>query len=381
MDSRGGGQGDRRLWAALLLAASVWLYGVLLVLYPKAFRNRYASEMQRDFEDLAWEGLEEGGGRELARVWAATLSDLAVTALMERGTMLARNTYMPVAPRIATRLTWAIVLIAVIVAMAPLARTPQYEASVILLIGQEQDSQQLARRAQVKEIQDATATVAEATRSRPIAEDAIERLGLSTRPQDLLQRLDAEQVDETQFIQVSYTDSNPLRAQQVANTMGQVVSERVSEVGRGANYISATLWDRAALPEEPVSPNLLRNGLLTLVLGLMLCLGLAFAWPGVAASGSGQTARGMAREVARTANGSWKTSAISSAAEAAKEKELLEALWRHGELTVAGVARETSLTVKEADQMLSALAANGHLRVRARDGGLFYSFWRRDAPE
>jgi len=31
--------------------------------------------------------------------------------------------------------------------------------------------------------------------------------------------------------------------------------------------------------------------------------------------------------------------------------------------------------------VLSGLAAKGHLRVKARDGGLFYTFWQRNAPE
>ena len=67
--------------------------------------------------------------------------------------------------------------------------------------------------------------------------------------------------------------------------------------------------------------------------------------------------------------------------EAAKEKELLEALGRLGELTAAEAALETSLTVEEAERVLSGLAAKGHLRVRARDGGgLFYSFWQREPP-
>jgi hypothetical protein len=84
---------DRPRGRAMLLAASERLYGALLALYPKAFRSRYAAEMRRDFADLSREGLEEGGGVELARVWAATLPDLALTALKERSTMLNRNAY------------------------------------------------------------------------------------------------------------------------------------------------------------------------------------------------------------------------------------------------------------------------------------------------
>lgn len=58
-----------------------------------------------------------------------------------------------------------------------------------------------------------------------------------------------------------------------------------------------------------------------------------------------------------------------------KERELLEALKDHGELTPAQAAMETSLTVAEADEMLEELAAKGHLDVRVRGGGLFYALW------
>jgi hypothetical protein len=61
MISRGGPPSPRRRGsAALLIAASVQLYGALLVLYPKAFRRRYSEEMRRDFRELLREGLEEG---------------------------------------------------------------------------------------------------------------------------------------------------------------------------------------------------------------------------------------------------------------------------------------------------------------------------------
>jgi hypothetical protein len=40
----------------------------LLVFYPKAFRQRYVAEMRRDFFELLWEGLQEGGSKELLRV-------------------------------------------------------------------------------------------------------------------------------------------------------------------------------------------------------------------------------------------------------------------------------------------------------------------------
>jgi capsular polysaccharide biosynthesis protein len=370
------GQGGHRL-RATLLAASERLYGALLALYPRSFRRRYASEMRQDFGDLAREGLE-GGGKELARVWAATLLDLAVTAAQERGTMLMRDARLPLAPRVAARLAVAIVLIAVSVTIASLAKTPQYEGSAKILIGQDHPRVLPTWPPhQVQGLTEATVTMAEAMESRPVAEEAIERLGLSTTPQDFLDRLNAEPIENTQFIEVSYTDPDPRRAQLVANTVVEVFSKEVSEVNQGTNAITAKLWERAAVPEEPVSPTPMRNGLLVLGLGLMLIAGLAVpAWHSVT-SVVGDRARQVPGSVGRTASGARGTTTRVPVTEAAKEKE---ALRRRGQLTVAGVALETSLSVEEADQMFSALAAKGHLEVRVEHGRLLYSFWEHDGP-
>jgi hypothetical protein len=67
--------------------------------------------------------------------------------------------------------------------------------------------------------------------------------------------------------------------------------------------------------------------------------------------------------------------------EGRKEKEVLEALARHGELTPARAALETSLSVAEADKVLSGLAKEGHIEVRARDGRLGYALWDVDRRE
>jgi hypothetical protein len=67
--------------------------------------------------------------------------------------------------------------------------------------------------------------------------------------------------------------------------------------------------------------------------------------------------------------------------EESKERELLEALARRGELSPALAALETSLTVAEANRMLSDLASSGHVEVRAHEGRLGYALWERDRRE
>jgi hypothetical protein len=55
-----------------------------------------------------------------------------------------------------------------------------------------------------------------------------------------------------------------------------------------------------------------------------------------------------------------------------QRKELLKVLERRGEINAAP---ETSLSVSEADKMLSRLAKDGHLQVRVREGTLTYAMW------
>ncbi len=59
----------------------------------------------------------------------------------------------------------------------------------------------------------------------------------------------------------------------------------------------------------------------------------------------------------------------------AVREELLQAIGRHGQLTVAGAALETPLSVVQASRMLSELAGQGQLEVRVERGRLLYSLW------
>lgn len=64
-----------------------------------------------------------------------------------------------------------------------------------------------------------------------------------------------------------------------------------------------------------------------------------------------------------------------------KERELLSAIrYYGGSITPAEAAMETSLTVREADAMLSELASAGHVMVESRNNALFYSLPGREYP-
>jgi capsular polysaccharide biosynthesis protein len=180
------------------------------------------------------------------------------------------------------RRLWLIGLVAIVLMGGAvgisLAQTPKYEASIKILVGQEEGSEVSTGSlgGEVQGLQQITQTLTEGVNSRPVTEAVIQQLGLQTTPESFEKNLNAEQVRATQFIQVHYTDTSPERAQQVVDAVGDVFSEQVSEVSPSANAVTATVWERAALPDEPVSPKPVRNGLLALAAGVMIGVALTF---------------------------------------------------------------------------------------------------------
>jgi hypothetical protein len=69
------------------------MYRSFLRAYPRDLRDEYGDEMALCFRDMCREELEDRGVLGLAALWAHTLPELLHTALKERSTMLARNTY------------------------------------------------------------------------------------------------------------------------------------------------------------------------------------------------------------------------------------------------------------------------------------------------
>ncbi len=195
---------------------------------------------------------------------------------------------MSVDPRIAARAMMAVVavvLVAVAVSVASLLQTPTYEASALVLVEQRSLAQgtgngkiQLIPLAPAPEtLRAITQTMTDTIDSRPVAEEAVQRLELKMSPAELLDNLTIEQDAGTSVIRLTYEDTDPERVRLIVNTVSEVSSERISPIRAVGSEFTATVWEKAAAPESPVSPTPLRNGLLTLVIGLVLCVALLLA--------------------------------------------------------------------------------------------------------
>ena len=185
--------------------------------------------------------------------------------------------------RIVWKRLWLIVLMPLVCVGAAvgfsLSQTPVYEASSELVVTQRppDSDQQLPMGANVEGLSQLTQTMVEAIPSRPVAEQIIEKQNLNTTPDALLENLTVEQVESTTLlIGLSYRSTDPEEAQRIANAVGDVASERISELTAGSANVQVSVWEPAVVPAVAVSPNPPRTALIALAVGLMLGVGLAF---------------------------------------------------------------------------------------------------------
>jgi capsular polysaccharide biosynthesis protein len=181
--------------------------------------------------------------------------------------------------RVVLKRLWVILLVVCLVVGASVGaslwQTPTYEASAQVWVDQKQGDQQTNLAGTVEGLQTIILTMIHAIDSRPVAQEAIQRLGLEMTPAELLDNLTIEQVESTSFIVLTYQSNDPVEATKIVNTVGQVSSELISERSAAGSQLTANVYEEAVVPESPVSPDPLRNGLLAALFGVMLGIGLA----------------------------------------------------------------------------------------------------------
>lgn len=183
--------------------------------------------------------------------------------------------------QILLRRVGTIILVAVVATGSALgfslAQPSTYQASAKILIGQNNAEDTNLTPADVSALQDLTQSVANGAETMPVAQAAVEELNVPEQSaEEVLRNMSAEPDPGTMFVDISYKSPDPKEAQLTANAIGQALSGKVSEDGLGADTITATVWAPATLPQNPVSPDPVRNAAIALLLGSILGVALAF---------------------------------------------------------------------------------------------------------
>jgi capsular exopolysaccharide synthesis family protein len=181
------------------------------------------------------------------------------------------------------RRRWTLIVICVLVTVAGAAvvtmrMTPQYDSTARLFVSTPQsdgiDAYQGGMFSQQRVL-----SYADLVTGEQIAQRVADRLDLDVDPSELSEQLSSSVAPETVILEVTATNPNPRLAQRIASTVSDEFTEMVLELekvpGQKRSPVKATVVDQADFPEEPVSPQPLRNIGLAAILGLMLGMGIA----------------------------------------------------------------------------------------------------------
>lgn len=108
----------------------------------------------------------------------------------------------------------------------------------------------------------------ELVKSRFISRTVIEQLGLKDMNiEQLSQKLDVKNKNDTRIIEISTKDTNPKLAMDITNAVAEVFKTKVVDI---MQVESVQIIDKAEEPTSPISPNKKLNLAIAFVLGLFL---------------------------------------------------------------------------------------------------------------
>ena len=107
--------------------------------------------------------------------------------------------------------------------------------------------------------------------SRQMLNEIISDAALDLTYDDLKEMITAESVSSTEVFNIVVTDTDPYRAEKIANTIAEDLPERISSIVEGS---SARIVDYAVVPAKKSSPSLMKNSLIGALVGFILCAGL-----------------------------------------------------------------------------------------------------------
>lgn len=107
--------------------------------------------------------------------------------------------------------------------------------------------------------------------SRQVIEEIIKKAEVDLSYEQLVAMITAKSVSSTEIFEVSVTDTDPYRAEKIANTIAGILPEKISSIVEGS---TVKIIDYGVIPAWQSSPSLVTNSLIGALIGLLLSVGI-----------------------------------------------------------------------------------------------------------
>lgn len=148
--------------------------------------------------------------------------------------------------------------------------TPLYSASSMMYVMPDNSNSMNSYTLNDMQVgQQLTSDYSSMIKSRSFMEDVIKKLNLTIDYQQLLGKVEVTNPTSSRILQVTVNDPNPQTAADIANEMASVAESKLKEI-TGMQAIK--IYEEAAVPDRPSSPNMKKNCALGLLAGIVLTM-------------------------------------------------------------------------------------------------------------
>lgn len=154
-----------------------------------------------------------------------------------------------------------------------LTQTKRYDATATLLTGKDKgigDIDSILAINQTAQSLGALAT------DRVVIARAMRDADIDGPIDPVLRSVKAEVPANTPVIRLTVRDDDPVVAARLATSVARNFSELINDRAGAGSSLNAFVWQEAAVPRSPATPNLPRTLLIAATLGLLLATGIAF---------------------------------------------------------------------------------------------------------
>lgn len=149
--------------------------------------------------------------------------------------------------------------------------TPQYKASVNMIVNSRQDSTGSLTNDNITSSKNLISTYAVILKSNIILNEVIEELQLPDTYKGLSDRITVEAINSTQVMEVAVEYPDPQVAYQIVEKLVEIAPPVIVDAVEAG---SCKVVSQVTVGDEPVSPSLKKNTVLAALIGMVLSMGI-----------------------------------------------------------------------------------------------------------
>lgn len=149
--------------------------------------------------------------------------------------------------------------------------TPQYEASVNMIVNTRADNTTTVSNDNISSAKSLVSTYAIIIKGNTVLNDVIDRLNLDMDYEELSAKVNVSAIDDTQVMKISVTDPDPSLAKQIVAEIARLSPQEIIDAVEAG---SCKVISRVTATDEPISPSKTKNTAIAALLGMVIVVAI-----------------------------------------------------------------------------------------------------------